>query len=288
MIVPCPGCQVRYDLSGRRVGSRVRCRCGTGFVVPRPEVEAGVLQCAACGAPCAPGDSSCPYCRAVLAVVACPACFGRVFPGADHCVHCGIAVVSGASPDPDLIPVRACPRCDVRSELTPRLVATTLLEECHRCGGVWVGSQVFDALVRDRDQQARLEVATLPEITIDDPARATSRVTPVSRSQREYIPCPDCRQLMNRKNFGNISGVLVDICKPHGIWFDAGELGRIVKFVMRGGLVETRQRQREELKRDATEQRVQTIALTGARGVTPEFRSGWVGDLLRILFRLLE
>jgi Zn-finger nucleic acid-binding protein len=27
-----------------------------------------------------------------------------------------------------------------------------------------------------------------------------------------------------------ISGVLVDICKPHGIWFDSGELGRIIRF----------------------------------------------------------
>jgi len=93
---------------------------------------------------------------------------------------------------------------------------------------------------------------------------------------------------MNRKNFGNISGVLVDFCKPHGIWFDAGELGRVIKFVMSGGLVEARKRELVELKRDATEQRVQAIALSGVRDVEPEFRSGWVGDLLRVLFRWLE
>jgi Zn-finger nucleic acid-binding protein len=145
---------------------------------------------------------------------------------------------------------------------------------------------VFASLVRDRDQQARLEVAALPDVIIDDPARATSGVLPVSRSPREYIPCPDCRQLMNRKNFGNISGVLVDICKPHGFWFDAGELGRIVKFVMRGGLVEAQKRERVE--REATEKRVQPIALSPVHDAPRDFGSGWVADLLRALVRWVD
>jgi Zn-finger nucleic acid-binding protein len=289
MIVECPGCHVRYDVSGRRVGSRVRCRCGTGFVVPRPALEAGVLQCSACGAPCAPDDAACPYCRAVLAVVACPKCFGRVFPGAEHCAHCGVELLAGARADPALIPVRACPRCEVRAELAPRLVADTLLDECHRCGGVWVESKVFESLVKNSDQQARLEAAAVPEITLDE-RRAAPPLSPrASRSQREYIPCPDCRQLMNRKNFSNISGVLVDICKPHGIWFDTGELGRIIRFVMRGGLVEARHRQLEELEHEVKEKRVNEIVLSGISDpIEPAFRSGWVAQVLEGLFRLLQ
>jgi Zn-finger nucleic acid-binding protein len=289
MIVECPGCRARYDLSGRRVGSRARCRCGTGFVVPRPALEAGVLPCATCGAPCAPDDSACAYCRAVLAVVACPKCFGRVFPGTEHCVHCGAELLVGARSDPALIPVRACPRCDARRELAPRLVADTLLDECHRCGGVWVESKVFESLVKNRDQQARLEAAAVPEITLDERRAPPLRTAPpTSRSKREYIPCPDCRQLMNRKNFGSISGVLVDICKPHGIWFDSGELGRIIRFVMRGGLVEARQRELQELDRDVKEKRVNEFVLSGIGDVEPEFRSGWVAQILQVLFRFLQ
>jgi Zn-finger nucleic acid-binding protein len=289
MIVECPGCRVRYDLSGRRVGSRVRCRCGTGFVVPRPKLEAGVLQCAACGAPCAPDDSACAYCHAVLAAVACPKCFGCVFPGADHCAHCGAELLVGARSDPALMPVRACPRCEVRAELAPRLVADTLLDECHRCGGVWVENKVFESLVKNRDQQARLEAAAVPEITLDDRRALSSKVAMASRSAREYIPCPDCRQLMNRKNFATISGVLVDLCKPHGIWFDAGELGRIVRFVMRGGLIEARHRQLEELERGAKEKRVNEFVLSGMSDpIEPELRSGWVEQLLQVLLRFLQ
>jgi Zn-finger nucleic acid-binding protein len=212
-----------------------------------------------------------------------------MFVGAEHCAHCGAALLVGAHPDPELIPVRACPRCDVRSELAPRLIADTLLDECRRCGGVWVESKVFESLVKNRDQQARLEAAARPEITLDPIRPPVSKRSAASRSQREYIPCPDCRQLMNRKNFGNISGVLVDICKPHGIWFDAGELGRIVQFVARGGLVETRQRELIELEREEKDKRVQAFVLAGLHDpVTEEPPFGWVTRLLQILARLLQ
>jgi Zn-finger nucleic acid-binding protein len=289
MIAECPGCRVRYDLSGRRVGSRVRCRCGTGFVVPQPKLEAGVLQCAACGAHCAPDDSSCSYCNAILAVIACPACFGRVYAGAEHCAHCGAEVLVGARRDPALIPVRSCPRCEVRSELAPRLVVDTLLDECQRCNGVWVDHKVFESLVKNRDQQARLEAAARPELTIDALRPPSSKSAPTSRSAREYIPCPDCRQLMNRKNFGNISGVLVDVCKPHGVWFDTGELGRIIQFVMRGGLVESRQRELAESQREAKDKRVREYVLSGSAELRSEDDdASWVAELLRIFFRWLQ
>lgn len=51
---------------------------------------------------------------------------------------------------------------------------------------------------------------------------------------------------MNRLNFGKVSGVIVDVCKPHGTWFDAGELTRVVAFASAGGLERTRERERLE------------------------------------------
>jgi Zn-finger nucleic acid-binding protein len=54
---------------------------------------------------------------------------------------------------------------------------------------------------------------------------------------------------MNRVNFGKRSGVIVEVCKPHGVWFDKGELTRAIEFVADGGLVETKRRE-EELARE--------------------------------------
>jgi Zn-finger nucleic acid-binding protein len=61
-----------------------------------------------------------------------------------------------------------------------------------------------------------------------------------------YLPCPTCSALMNRHNFGGTSGVIVDVCGRHGVWFDAGELPRVLTFVESGGLAESRRRERQE------------------------------------------
>ena len=57
---------------------------------------------------------------------------------------------------------------------------------------------------------------------------------------------------MNRVNFGKVSGVIVDVCKAHGTWFDPGELTRVVAFAAAGGLERTRAREKLE-RRDVRE-----------------------------------
>jgi hypothetical protein len=40
--------------------------------------------------------------------------------------------------------------------------------------------------------------------------------------------------------------VILDVCKAHGTWFDAGELTRVVAFAGAGGFERTRARERLE------------------------------------------
>ena len=40
---------------------------------------------------------------------------------------------------------------------------------------------------------------------------------------------------MNRVNFERVSGVLLDRCRDHGIWFDATELDAVLRFIKHGG-----------------------------------------------------
>jgi Zn-finger nucleic acid-binding protein len=69
-------------------------------------------------------------------------------------------------------------------------------------------------------------------------------------SKVSYVPCPDCKQLMNRSNFAKASGVIIDTCKKHGVWFDAGELPQIIEFIQKGGMEISRQRERSEIEAD--------------------------------------
>ena len=92
------------------------------------------------------------------------------------------------------------------------------------------------------------------------PTSATRQTSNVS-----YVPCPECALLMNRVNFARCSGVIVDICKQHGTWFDRDELSRIVEFIHEGGLNASRAKEKIEIaeQRERLRQEQLTASLGG-------------------------
>jgi Zn-finger nucleic acid-binding protein len=106
-----------------------------------------------------------------------------------------------------------------------------LIERCEKCLGLFfdpgeldriVATDVKSGKVADRK---RLQQIVEEETPIDD------------IDEVRYIPCPDCKKLMNRTNFGARSGVILDRCKVHGVWLDGGELRRILHWLHAGGEV---------------------------------------------------
>ena len=63
-----------------------------------------------------------------------------------------------------------------------------------------------------------------------------------------YLPCPVCGELMSRRNFADVSGVILDWCRGHGWWFDAHELERVIRFLEGGGMEQARRHQHERRK----------------------------------------
>lgn len=95
---------------------------------------------------------------------------------------------------------------------------------CVGCGGQLVTHALLRALLEQREILGRAA-----------PSAEVPRANPLTKPVR-YRACPVCTQMMNRKNFGGTSGVVLDVCSVHGSWFDAGELPRVLAFVRRGGL----------------------------------------------------
>ena len=59
-----------------------------------------------------------------------------------------------------------------------------------------------------------------------------------------YLPCPECRELMYRRNFASNSNIIIDECNKHGVWFDNKELAAAInhlrsKFTMKPKLSDT-------------------------------------------------
>lgn len=195
-------------------------------------MEAATFRCPSCGAAVGQDDIQCPYCRSQLATVACPNCFGLVSLRAQHCSHCGAAIrIQEEAPS-----ALACPEC--RIPLAASTVGSLHLEQCHRCGGLWLPLACFERIAADREARGEV-LGALP----GDAARVEVHETAI-----HYRPCPQCGNLMNRTNYGRISGVILDACKAHGLWFDRDELRRVLAFIETGGLDRARERQILELE----------------------------------------
>jgi Zn-finger nucleic acid-binding protein len=259
-------------VSGRPAGTRARCRCGAVFALPDPPAAAAALACPNCGAAAGPGSHECQFCRAELLVRACPRCFARIFHGHSHCPHCGVTVgvPAHAAPDGSTRP-RACPCCAGSPALVARLVGGVLLDECPTCRGVWLDSAAVDRIVRERQEHSMSTLRQMAGPALSDPAVPPSAATGAPAGQRRmYIQCPDCDQVMNRVNFARRSGIILDVCRGHGTWFDASELGRVVDFVMKGGVEDSQKREIEELREQARRAAANAEA---ARG-----RAAWAGE----------
>jgi Zn-finger nucleic acid-binding protein len=105
---------------------------------------------------------------------------------------------------------------------------------------------------------------------------------------RLYRPCPVCGKLMHRLNFGRKSGIIVDSCRPHGLWFDANELDAVVRWIRTGGESEARRLRREmeaDLERRADFDR--QMPTLGAGSGWSESVAG-SGSLLSLLGWLLD
>jgi Zn-finger nucleic acid-binding protein len=182
--------------------------------------EARVYACPVCGAFARSGERSCRHCESALFTLRCSRCFDLSFPTDLHCRGCGFELGLEPIPHPSS---EQCPDC--RQPFVAFATDVGELRACERCGGQMVTHGLLRALIEQREALGRAVSAT----------PVSPRPNPAAEPVR-YRPCPTCGVFMNRKNFGTMSGVVVDVCLAHGTFFDAGELPRVLDFVRRGGL----------------------------------------------------
>ena len=236
-------------------------------------MDASSLHCPNCGAAADPEARRCPYCQARLATVSCPSCFALLFDGAAYCPKCGVRRERADTAAESA----TCAGCAAAMRRVQ--IGDAELLECERCDAIWMDAAVFERLCANREAQA----AVLHRFE----GRAT-----VPRGPVRYRKCVACGKMMNRVNFGRLSGTIVDVCKGHGTFLDAGELHAIVTFIHSGGLERTRERQIAELKEQ--EERLRDLELRAMRDRgtadmrrTSSLTSHWDADSLARLLDVL-
>jgi Zn-finger nucleic acid-binding protein len=289
LIITCPQCRKQYNGTGQPPGARYRCTCGAALEVPRPQPhEAAVIRCSSCGAPRESEATSCRYCNADFTLreqqldAVCPQCLARVSSRASYCHSCGSPVQMRSAVEATELP---CPGCAGGHKLVRRQLGETdaAIFECEVCGGIWVEKQVFDTLA----ERARAD--KLPDLSLRS-AAGTPPTAVQPPTGPFYRSCAQCGARMNRRNWGQKSGIIVDVCQHHGLWFDLDELDRLLRWMRTGGAALAEQ------SAQAERAAIRSLAVSGALR-NPDSRhttgalvldvltEGIVGGLLADLFQ---
>ncbi|HEY5921522.1 MAG TPA: zf-TFIIB domain-containing protein, partial [Kofleriaceae bacterium] len=146
--------------------------------------------------------------------VACSQC-SHHFDGAGYrdvlCPRCG-----------GLAQPRPCPRCT--QPLEPLHILDLVIDTCNRCKGTFVDAAAKRLLAEHDHERAQELISTL--------AREAEQPVP-EVDQTAIAHCPVCGVAMQRKLSATGAGVIIDLCRPHGTFFDAGEQLKIIRFVQR-------------------------------------------------------
>lgn len=146
-----------------------------------------------------------------------------------------------------LNPQLHCPDCRCELE-TLQLGAPGPLEldRCPTCLGLFLPRGALERLVAQEGRSA---------LQIDHRLLQSLSETPqTSKTAWRYRPCPSCGTLMNRTLHGKRSGVVVDRCRDHGLWLDAGELRQLLEWARAGGALLDLERRQQEAQEQAQRQ----------------------------------
>ncbi len=149
-----------------------------------------------------------------------------------NCPNCG-AAISSDSPQchycESKLATIACPSCFAMMFIGSRY--------CPHCGAAPAEATA-----------APLSVLKCPRCKID--------MTSITIGAEPMRECERCGGLWVEV----VVGVVVDVCKGHGTWFDRDELREIVEFVRGGGLEVSRQREKTELEFQRGQLRAEQLA----------------------------
>jgi Zn-finger nucleic acid-binding protein len=103
-----------------------------------------------------------------------------------------------------------CPAC--REEMIVVEYKDIELDVCNSCKGVWFDAEELELL---------LGSLQLPVEELIHKLRG--------KSSEEVRKCPSCRRKMEKVLVGPGKGEVIDRCrKGHGLWFDGGELDKVI------------------------------------------------------------
>jgi len=225
----CPGCGNEIDPSEEcPICAEVREKRRRG----RQNDPLATRFCPSCGNEIY-GEGVCSICTSGHAIqgrkakrsVLCPGC-GNEVEDIHQCPICkdGRAIGGAAEASRDEGP--ACPSCD--ELLSEEDFDGAQAWICGSCQGMFFAPNALEAMLdRLRENDEEQDLATVLQEFRDRRFAVKGKV--------RYRSCPVCGLSMTRRNYAGVSGIIIDLCGPHGVWVDQSTFGELSDFVTKGG-----------------------------------------------------
>jgi Zn-finger nucleic acid-binding protein len=178
----------------------------------------------------------------------CISCSAPLAPNTNKCLYCGTRNdvdlknrqhYSVTHKETSLL----CPHCEKSLQtIDLEIDGSFLVHRCTHCFGLFFDAGKIEVLLeKSVDSVFSINLQQLDTINQDR--------FPVEKEVK-YIKCPVCLTFMSRNLFGYRSGVIVDRCQSHGIWFDSGEITHLLEWKKAGGqLLHDQQKLSDNLER---------------------------------------
>lgn len=162
----------------------------------------------------------------------CTQCSAPLSANSNQCLYCGTRndVDLGDKQQYNLISADSklyCPYCAKPLQIIDlNLNGSFLINRCADCFGLFLDNGQIETLLDSR--VAQVSLINLQHLDNINKERYYN-------DEVKYIKCPVCQVLMNRVNYGQRSGVIVDRCQRHGVWLDCGEITHLMEWKKAGG-----------------------------------------------------
>ncbi len=108
-----------------------------------------------------------------------------------------------------------CPKCKT-VDLKVQNYEGIEIDKCPKCKGIWLDEGELKPIVDTKEQSFSHEF-------IKESIENAFAGIPMEE-RKNQIPCPKCGKDMRPVNYNYSSGIVLDRCPGHGMWFDANEL----------------------------------------------------------------
>jgi Zn-finger nucleic acid-binding protein len=184
-----------------------------------------------------------------------------------------------------MVSERICPNCGTTLQTVRlNLDKPFAVERCDTCFGLFFDPGEVEILL----ESSVSNVFDINTLHLDN----INKDRYLKNQQFRYVKCPACRVLMNRVNFGQRSGVVVDQCKIHGIWLDNGELTHLLEWKKAGGQLLQQKAAELEQQRKKPRGPLPASANDYGHGANGGFRNGFDVDLLEtvaaVIYKLFD